>query len=136
MLTISKKTDYALIIVAQLAGKKEYTPLSELIKNTDLPRRFLARIAATLVSNKLLVSREGRVGGYVLSPTIESVSLYDFFHIFETNMDFLKCLKKSHPRCKYEKVCQHQHGIRTKLNDIVLKQLKSTKLADLLSNHA
>lgn len=131
MLTLSKKSDYALIIISQLIGKKDFVPLSELIENTDLPRRFLARIAATLVSNKLLISREGRVGGYVLSPTIESISLHEFLCIFETHMDFVKCLKKLKVHCKYEKICKHQVGIRTKLNDIVLQQLKKTKLVDL-----
>ena len=131
MLTISKKSDYALIIISQLIGKKEYVPLSELIENPALPRRFLARIAATLVSNKLLISREGRVGGYVLSPNIETISLHDFLCIFETNMDFLKCLKSTKIRCKYEKICKHQVGIWTKLNDVVLQQLKKTRLVDL-----
>lgn len=131
MLTLSKKSDYALIIISQLIGKEDFVPLSELIENTDLPRRFLARIAATLVSNKLLVSREGRVGGYVLSRNVESISLYDFLCIFETNMDFVKCLKRKKTHCKYEKICKHQLGIRTKLNDIVLQQLKNTKLVDL-----
>lgn len=131
MLTLSKKSDYALIIISQLVGKKDFVPLSELIENTDLPRRFLARIAATLVSNKLLISREGRVGGYVLSPNIDSISLYDFLCIFETNMDFLKCLKSTKAKCKYEKICTHQVGVRTKLNDVVLQQLKKTKLVDL-----
>jgi Rrf2 family protein len=132
MLTLSKKSDYALIIVSQLVGKKKYVPLSELIENTDLPRRFLARISATLVSNNLLVSREGRVGGYVLSPNIESISLYDFLRIFETNMDFLTCLNSKKAKCKYKKICRHKEGIRTKLNDVVLQQLKKTRLIDLL----
>lgn len=130
MLTLNKQSDYALIIVSQLLNKEEFIPLSELVDNTNLPKRFLARIAATLVNKKLLISREGRVGGYKLSPDIKEISLFNFLHIFERQLNFLDCMKHSY-KCKYEKVCVHRHKIRTKLNDIVLNELKETKLMDL-----
>jgi Rrf2 family protein len=130
MLTLNKQSDYALIIVSQLLGKEDFIPLSELVDNTNLPKRFLARIAATLVNRKLLISREGRVGGYKLSPNIQTITMYDFLHIFEKQLNFLDCMSHSY-KCKYEKVCKHRHGIRSKLNEIVLEQLKKTRLMDL-----
>lgn len=132
MLTLNKQSDYALIIVSQLLGKDEFIPLSELVANTNLPKRFLARIAATLVNRKLLLSREGRVGGYKLAPQIMDISLFDFLHIFERQLNFLDCMTHNY-KCKYEKVCKHRHAIRTKLNDIVLNELKKTKLMDLFA---
>lgn len=131
MLTLSKQSDYALIIISQLKGKSDFIPLSQLVDHTDLPQRFLARIAATLVSHKLLISREGRVGGYKLSPKIEEMNLYDFFLIFEKQLGFLDCMMRPSAKCKYEKVCKHRHGVRTKLNDVVVSQMKKTHLMDL-----
>lgn len=130
MLTFSKQSDYGLIIISQLMDKNEFIPLSELIKNTNLPHRFLARIAAVLVNHKLLISREGRVGGYKLAPAVRNISVYDFLSIFEKHLSFLNCLH-SKTKCKYEKVCKHKHGVHTKLNEIVLQQMKSIKLLDL-----
>ena len=131
MLTLSKQSDYALIILSQLTrSKQEYTPLSQLVDDTNLPQRFLARIAATLVTNGILISREGRIGGYKLSNTYKSISLYDFLKIFEKNLDFLQCIKHDF-NCKYQKVCTHRHTVKTKLNDIVITQLKKTSLAEL-----
>jgi len=130
MLTFSKQSDYGLIIISQLLGRDEFVPLSELIKNTNLPHRFLARIAATLVNHKLLISREGRVGGYKLAKAVRSITMYDYLSIFEKNLTFLSCIH-SKTKCKYEKVCKHKHTVHTKLNQIVLHQLKSIKLLEL-----
>ena len=131
MLTLSKQSDYALIIISQLKGNNDFVPLSQLVDNTDLPQRFLARIAATLVNQKLLISREGRVGGYKLSPKINSINLFDFFSIFEKQLGFLDCMTGRTIKCKYDKVCKHRHGVRTKLNDVVVSQMKKTQLMDL-----
>ncbi len=130
MLTLSKQSDYSLIIISQLFRKKEYVPLSELINKTNLPKRFLARIAATLVSSKLLISREGRVGGYKLAERIHDITLYEFLSIFEKKLDFLKCMDHGYS-CTFEKICTHQHKVKLKLNDIVLTQLKKTRLIDI-----
>lgn len=130
MLTLSKQSDYGLIIISQLLNTDEFVPLSELIKNTNLPHRFLARIAAVLVAHKLLISREGRVGGYKLAPAVRTISVYDYLHIFEKHIAFLDCIG-SKSKCKYEKVCKHKHGVHAKLNEIVLQQMKSIKLLEL-----
>ena len=131
MLTLSKQSDYALIILSQLIGKEEYIPLSELVKHTNLPQRFLARIAARLVSEKLLLSREGRIGGYKLTSHVEKINFYDFLRIFEKRLDFLNCLEPHADKCRFEKVCKHRKGVRTKLNEIVMGQLKQTRLLDI-----
>jgi Rrf2 family protein len=130
MLTLSKQSDYGLIIISQLKGKNDFVPLSELISNTNLPQRFLARIAALLVNNKLLISREGRVGGYKLAPGVQKISVYEYLKIFEKQISFLSCIH-SKTRCRYEKVCKHKHGVHTKLNQIVLQQMKNVKLMEL-----
>ena len=130
MLTFSKQSDYGLIIISQLLDKNEFIPLSELIKNTNLPHRFLARIAAVLVSRKLLISREGRVGGYKLAPAVKTISVFDYLSIFEKHLSLLSCIHAK-TKCKYEKVCRHKDNVHTKLNSIVLQQLKSIKLLEL-----
>lgn len=131
MLTLSKQSDYALIILSQLRERSDFIPLSELIEHTNLPQRFLARIAARLVSEKLLISREGRVGGYKLAPVADKINLHDFLRIFEKRLDFLECLDGKKTKCKYEKVCKHRHGVREKLNNVVMAQLKRTRLMEL-----
>ena len=130
MLTLNKQSDYGLIILHKLSEEKKLVPLSRLVEETRLPPRFLARIAAILVKKKLLISREGRIGGYILSPSITTLSLFDYLSIFEKNLTFLKCLTTK-KKCKYDSVCCHRLNIKTKLNDIVLNQLKHITLLEI-----
>ena len=78
MFTISNKSDYGLILLSQLADKTEYISLKHLVESTNLPPRFIARIAAELVHHGVLISREGKVGGYKLVKSLNNISLYDY----------------------------------------------------------
>lgn len=131
MLTLNKQSDYGLIILHKLAKEKQIVPLSRLVEETKLPPRFLARIAAVLVKHKLLLSREGRIGGYTLSPSIKKYSMFDYLSIFEKNITFLTCLTTK-KKCKYDSICCHKTNIKKKLNDIVLTQLKHITLLEIL----
>jgi Rrf2 family protein len=83
MLVINKQTDYAILFISNLRQKKDFVPLSEIVEKTKLPQRFLARIAAQLVKNQIITSREGKVGGYKLSINLNKLSLYDFLRFLK-----------------------------------------------------
>jgi len=131
MLTITKQSDYAILFLSNLVGKKEYIPLSELIEKTKLPQRFLARIAAELVKNKIVESREGKIGGYKIVTDLKKISLYNFLNIFEKDISFCKCCDAEYS-CDYEGICHHHSFLKSKLNKVISKELKRYSLADLL----
>lgn len=133
MLNITKQSDYAMLFVSYLNGKKErYVPLSELIKETNMPQRFLARIAAELVKQNIVVSKEGKVGGYKLSDKAHSTSLYDFLKIFEGDLSFVKCSKLDY-KCPWEYMCKHKSFLRHTLHELVAQELKDWKLRDIFN---
>ena len=130
MLTITKQSDYAILFISKLRERKDFISLSELVKETKLPQRFLARIAAELAKNKIVVSREGKVGGYKLVTDLKNISLYNFLKIFEKDVAFCKCSDKSYC-CDYQKICHHKNFLTHKLNLIVTQTLKKYTLADI-----
>lgn len=130
MFNLNTETDYALIILSYLYKKKGITALSELIKQTNLPQRYLARIAAKLVKQQLLISREGRVGGYQLASSVDKISLYDFLLVFEGDLFKTKCSTEDYC-CEYEKVCHHKHFFTKKLNTILKNNLTKIRLIEL-----
>ena len=130
MFNLNTETDYALIILSYLYRQKKITALSELIKATNLPQRYLARIAAKLVNHKLLISREGRVGGYQLASNVNKISLYDFLLIYEGELFKTKCSAEDYC-CEYEKVCHHKHFFTEKLNTVLKNNLTKIKLTTL-----
>ncbi len=132
MLAITKQSDYGLIMISYIYKKKQLVTLSELIEATDLPQRFLARIAAELVKNGLLISREGKSGGYIISSDIKKFSLFDYLKIFETDILISSCVNKDFD-CKFEKICNHKDFIKNKLNAVLIKELKKIKLITLIN---
>lgn len=131
MLNITKQSDYGLILTSFIYKKNSLVKLSELIEETKLPQRFLARIAAELVKNKLLISKEGKNGGYLITAKIKSISLYDYLTIFENDVIVSSCVDKNFD-CKFEKICNHKDFIKKRLNVVLIKELKKIKLLELL----
>lgn len=131
MLTITKQSDYGLILLSSAYKRKGLIKLSELISETDLPQRFLARIAAELVKNGLLISKEGKSGGYLASTKIKTISLYDYLKIFENDVIVSSCVDDNF-NCKYEKVCNHKDFIKKRLNAVLIQELKKIKLLQLI----
>lgn len=133
MLNISAQSDYGILMISYLIKKKEYIPLSELIEQTKLPTRYMARIAATLTKNGILLSREGKVGGYKLSPDATKVTLFDYLKIFEGDLTLVKCQKDGYD-CPLDGVCKHNTFLKTKLSNVLEKELKRYRLLDLFKS--
>lgn len=131
MLTISNQSDYGILFLEYLSNKKNYVPLSKLVEATKLPRRFLARISATLARKGIVKSKEGKVGGYKLAVNLKKISLYDYLKIFEKDVEMTKCTNENYD-CPYDKFCAHKKLLSVQLNDIVVRELKKTKLSGIL----
>jgi len=131
MLTISNQSDYGILLISSLVGKKDYSPLSELLEKTKLPKRYLARIASVLSKNKIIKSKEGKEGGYKLIAKLNKINLFDYLEIFEGDLSLCKCHVESYS-CQHENICHHQIFFRKKLDDIICNQLKKIKLSQLI----
>jgi len=131
MFNISKQSDYGLLMLEYLKDKKDYTSLTEIVEKLKLPKRFLARIASKLVCAKILLSREGKIGGYLLNPKIKSLTLYDYLKIFEGDLALTKCFDKDY-QCQWEKNCSHKKFFDNKLRNTFIKNLKKERLLEIL----
>lgn len=132
MLKLSKKSDYGLLIISKLLHTDEFVSLSKLVEHTKLPLRFLARISAVLARHGVLMSREGRVGGYKLGKRFALLSAYDFLAIFENNLCMTGC-QGPDGKCKFEHICKHKDPVQAKLQAVILKDLKKVQLSELFS---
>ncbi len=131
MLKISKQSDYGLLLLSYLKGKKDYSPLSELTDKIHLPKRFLAKIAYFLKANGFLESFEGKTGGYKLTKNFHKKTLYDYLKIFEPSLNIASC-EKTNYQCPWEDYCQHSNFLKNKLKKIFVKELKNYKLIDVI----
>lgn len=84
MLTLSKKTDYALISLAYLAGREGgLASAREIALAADLPLPLLMQILKTLHQRDILHSTRGVKGGYRLSRRVESISLLGLIRLMD-----------------------------------------------------
>ncbi len=132
MFTISSQSDYGLILLSSLIKKKDFISLTDIVKDTKLPLRFLARIAAELANTGILQSHEGRGGGYKVSDKVNRISLYDYLKIFESDVEVCKCFEKNY-KCEHKDICHHSNFLQNKLNKILIENLKKIKLIELFN---
>lgn len=131
MFAISNKVDYGLLIISKLSRADEYIPLSRIVEETRLPHRFTARIAADLVRHGILISREGKIGGYKLAKELKKITLLEFLKIFEQDIGITKCQDPQY-KCSFEHLCSHHSFFRNKLTTIFTKELNNWTLKDLI----
>jgi Rrf2 family protein len=130
MFTISNESDYGLIILSSLLKNDSYVSLSDVVRKTDLPQPYLARIAGTLVKHGLLVSHEGREGGYKVTQKVKHISLFEYLTIFEKNVEVSKCCIKAFT-CHFMRICKHGDFFQHKLTNVLSNQLKNIKLVEI-----
>mgnify|MGYP000200465262 CR=1 FL=1 len=128
MFTINKKIDYSLVFLSNLGSQKKLVSLSEVAKKTNLPPRFLARIASLLAKNGMIKSFEGKNGGYQLADKVFKTNLYDYLLIFEKKLSFLPC----YSQCRCQKSCHHKDFLQEKMDKVFINALKKIKIKDIL----
>ena len=134
MFTLNSTVEYSLLFLGYLREKKGYVSLKEVAQNLSLPRRFLARLAALLVKNGVVESREGKTGGYKLGKKFDEINLFDFLQIFEEKKELVKCTKMDFS-CKYINFCKHRRFFLD-LNRVLKKEFSKYKLSDVFNSYA
>jgi len=131
MVTISKKTEYALMLVMFLTKNNEKGSVSlfEVSKELSLPYRFLSQMASEMKKGNLLVSKEGKGGGYKLTRDWYKYSLYDLMAMLGDNRNMVECMCKT-GKCKMSSGCKLK-SVWQKLELGFVNQLKQIKLVDL-----
>jgi Rrf2 family protein len=82
---ISARVDYAVRALVQLAEEGSQTPVKaeRLATAQDIPLKFLLEILRQLKQKKLLVSRRGPEGGYVLAKPADEINIADVIRAVE-----------------------------------------------------
>lgn len=130
MLKISRELDLALLLMVKLTGLKpgESMSLSGFATDKHLPYRFLSKVAGKLKKAGLIVSKEGRDGGYGLSRKAKKIKAGQIFKAVEGKTAPVACLQGQ--KCLAQKFCK-QRQLLSKLSRVMEKQLNQTSLEEL-----
>ncbi len=132
MLRISRLTDYAIVLLAHLAGgdSGELQNARELARAAALPLPVVSKILKALTRAGLLQSQRGARGGYVLVRAPEQVSVAELLDALEGPVALTEC--GAHPG-----VCQQEASCRVRdpwqrINRAIRETLERVTLADLV----
>ena len=133
VLSLSRKTDYALLILTALAGRqRQFLSLKVLAETYHLPYRFVAQVVRPLIQRGLLESREGAAGGYRLAKKPADISVREVVAAEEGGIALASCLNPAkHYACPQKTVCTARGGMPA-VQRLLLETLARHTVADLL----
>jgi Rrf2 family protein len=93
-LQLTKKASYGLIAAFELAGSSDSAPLSasSIAQRYSLPIPFVEKILHRLRQSGLVVSRQGRSGGYALADDPSRISVRQVLEALDESLDLVGCL--------------------------------------------
>ena len=123
---ISLKTKYAIKALITLAEEKarggSSLTIEEIAERGGTPKRFLEHILLEIKRGGLIGSRRGRVGGYVLIKSPESISIGAILRLIDGPMAPLPCLSRGAYQpcadCKDEESCRIRARLRQRLRQL------------------
>lgn len=134
---ITKKTKYALMVLAALARAEQGRPqlIADLSAEAHVPKKFLELILLELKGGGIVQSKKGPGGGYFLAMSPDEVNIADVMRLTGGATAPVGCLSKTRyercEECPDEKTC----GIRLVLREVheaSLRVLEQTRLSDML----
>ncbi len=130
MLTLSKLSDYAIVLMTFLATREEYRANARtLAEGTRIPLPTVVKLLKLLTAGGALQSSRGRSGGYRLERTPSDVSVREIIESVEGPIALTQCNRKS-GGCQIEDRCQvRDHWLL--INGAFRQSLANIKLADL-----
>jgi len=136
MLSFSRKSDYALIALAELASRDgERCSASCLAEATEAPDSLLRNILKDLTRSGILVSERGPFGGYALARDPDRICVLEVVEAVDGPIALARCCASGETPerdgCVHSPRCRIQHGIRM-MHEGVLGVLRGVSVADLL----
>lgn len=135
MFNVSTKSDYGFIVMLELAKhyRRGYVSLTQIAKEKRLSAGYLVQLIQPLVKAKLIVSKEGKGGGYALAKSPQNISVLEILDALEGPTMLVQCLKSDSKRCPGFEKCEVRKIWEVMAGDI-RKMLKQKTLAQLLKD--
>ena len=134
MALLSRKIDYALLLLAELTNREDGASARELADKFQLSRPFIANILKELCQGGLVESTRGAHGGYRLAVSPHDVTIHGLIKLLEGDLQLVAC-SGEHPdgECGLLEVCPVRRPLR-RLHEKMVSLLSELTLADLASD--
>ena len=130
---LSKKTDYALLILSHLSERPGSGSAREIADRFGLSKAFLANILKELCQKGFLTSHRGVKGGYALARPADRVTLAELIQALEDGWKLTTCADErdtDEHECAVHNLCPIR-GPLVEIHRAVIGTLKNVTLADV-----
>src|SRR5256885_1736505 len=134
MLSLNRKTDYALMALAFMADRQgQWSSAREIAQVSDVPLALLMNVLKTLHQGHILRSTRGVRGGYQIAADLERLSLFDLTRAV-ARADGPPAADDIEPECcgRYKIGKMGLHGPVHAFHHQLRRFLKAVKLSDLV----
>lgn len=126
---VSTRGEYALRLMAALAGKEGFSSLKDVALANNIPHKYSENIMTALAKAGFLEGSRGKNGGYRLSRRPEEYSLAEILEAVESSFAATSCLKDG--SCPHADTCPTL-PVWKGLDETVHEYLSRFTLKDLL----
>lgn len=131
MLKLNRITDYAVVVLAQMAREPEtIVTAPQLSGESNVPQPTVAKLLKELSKAGVLTSHRGAAGGYALTRTPEKISMLEIVGALEGPVALTACVESSEDDCTVESLCP-MRGNWNKVNSAIRTALQNVTLADM-----
>ena len=133
MLKLNRLTDYAVVVLGQLArnsGKVETA--TEIAMSTGIPLPTVSKILKILSNAFIVTSHRGAGGGYLLERRADDVRVAEIIEAFEGPIALTACVDSAVDNCSIEALCPMKGNWNT-VNEAIRTTLFCLTLADMIT---
>jgi len=138
MVRLSKKTEYALLAMQYIGrNPKNLVSAKEISEKLNIPYDFLSKTLQVLMKYGLVISRQGKQGGYKLAKDVNKITMADIINAVEEKyaMSIVECFDDNDsPTCKRANVCTIRDPLK-KLQSSIEEIFSNTKLIEIVENN-
>lgn len=131
MTLLSRKVDYALLILAHLHQQRDGGCARVVADHYGLSRAFVANILKSLCHKGFVVSQRGANGGYALARPADQISVAELMEALDDSFHLTECSKSGPAEaCAVTATCPVR-GPMAELHRRMHEMLRTVMLADL-----
>ncbi len=133
MFKVNKLTDYATVVLIEIARSDVVRSSQHLSDRTGIPLPTVAKLMKSLAKGGLVTSQRGAGGGYTLLRKPAHITVADVIQAVEGPIALTACADTSDEHCGIESVCPVQ-GKWNKVNTAVRAALGEVTLSDMVDD--
>ena len=132
MIRLSKLSDYAVVVLSQLARNKgRLLSASGLAETTGIPEPTVSKVLKLLVKGEIISSTRGAAGGYLMERIPAEISVRELIVALEGPIAVTSCVDEADDDCNISNICPMK-GRWQRVNHAIMDALDAMSLTELL----